>query len=172
VNPLAPVIPFLYNNKRQGNRKLGYGQVQDIRTKYEAGATQGSLAREYDISVIQIGRIVRGEVWRDAGQAVVEPATLSKEEMDAMMKRSLAVAKEVAKGNIDMPPTLPIPDVSPSVRDKADLYLNPKRDIRRIPDPLDGDDIDTRAGEVEFTKPAEIELSAEDIEARNKFLGR
>lgn len=39
-------------------------QVLEIREKYTQGQTQGSLAREYGMSVGHIGRIVRGEVWQ------------------------------------------------------------------------------------------------------------
>ncbi len=40
-------------------------QVQEIRAKYATGNyTQGALCQEYDISIVQIGRIVRGESWK------------------------------------------------------------------------------------------------------------
>lgn len=69
-------IPFRHNNKQQGNRKLTQEKVRDIRTLYEGGMTQGALAREFDVSVIQIGRIVRYEVWRDAPAAVPTRAAM------------------------------------------------------------------------------------------------
>jgi len=85
--------PFRLHNKAQGNRKLTYSQVQEIRTLYEAGTTQGQLCREYGVSVVQIGRIVRGEVWKDAGQAVRRGP--SAEDVQAALARSLAVQAEV-----------------------------------------------------------------------------
>ena len=52
----------------QGNRrasKLSMSDVQEIRRLYSEGrVTQGSLSRQFHVSVIQIGRIVRGEVWQ------------------------------------------------------------------------------------------------------------
>jgi len=45
--------------------KLGISEVQEIRRLYNAGmTTQGALSRKFSVSVIQIGRIVRGEVWQ------------------------------------------------------------------------------------------------------------
>jgi hypothetical protein len=43
--------------------KLSASQVAAIRESYANGATQGQLAREYGMSVGQIGRIVRRENW-------------------------------------------------------------------------------------------------------------
>lgn len=43
--------------------KLTAMQVIDIRVKFADGATQGSLAREYGVTVGTIGRITRGETW-------------------------------------------------------------------------------------------------------------
>lgn len=54
---------------RQFNKasaKLSVADVHAIRRRYEAReATQGALARDYGVSVIQIGRIVRYESWSD-----------------------------------------------------------------------------------------------------------
>jgi hypothetical protein len=47
-----------YNTK---GRKLDTAQVQEMYQRLLEGETQGSLAREYGISVIQVGRIARGE---------------------------------------------------------------------------------------------------------------
>ena len=43
--------------------KLSVEQVQEIRTKCKDGAKQVDLAKEYQISINQIGRIVRNEQW-------------------------------------------------------------------------------------------------------------
>lgn len=54
---------FAFRNNRAA--KLTPGQVMQIRTRYEEGlCTQGELAREFQISIVQVGRIVRGEVWQ------------------------------------------------------------------------------------------------------------
>lgn len=49
--------------------KLTPEQVLEMRERYvEEGWTQGALAREYKVSVGQVGRIVRGEAWIDYQQ--------------------------------------------------------------------------------------------------------
>lgn len=48
--------------------KLDSMRVLAIRQKYEEGWSQGRLAREYGVSVGQIGRIVRGEAWQEYSQ--------------------------------------------------------------------------------------------------------
>lgn len=52
---------FYRNNTKAS--KLNGTQVVEIRQLYGAGWTQGQLSREFQISVGQIGRIVRGESW-------------------------------------------------------------------------------------------------------------
>lgn len=46
-----------------GNARLSKENVQTIRQRYEAGATQRELCRVYGVSITTIGRIVRGETW-------------------------------------------------------------------------------------------------------------
>lgn len=54
---------FTKNNAKSA--KLTASQVQDIRALYARGdCTQGELSRDFQVSVVQIGRIVRGEVWQ------------------------------------------------------------------------------------------------------------
>ena len=43
--------------------------VEQMRRDYELGATQRELAEVSGLSVVQVGRIVRGESWRDTGTA-------------------------------------------------------------------------------------------------------
>ena len=51
--------------------KLSSAQVQQIRLLYAAGnTTQGQLARDFGMSIVQIGRIIRREVWQDLPEAV------------------------------------------------------------------------------------------------------
>lgn len=55
-------MKFTERNTRSA--KLTASQVQEMRSKYaQGGYTQGRLAREYGISVIQAGRILRRESW-------------------------------------------------------------------------------------------------------------
>lgn len=45
--------------------KLTVSQVIEMRRLYaESNVSQGQLARDFDVSVVQVGRIVRGEVWQ------------------------------------------------------------------------------------------------------------
>lgn len=53
---------FQYKNSRAA--KLTPGQVLEMRRLYADGYSQGRLAREYQVSLNQVGRIVRGEVWQ------------------------------------------------------------------------------------------------------------
>jgi hypothetical protein len=52
---------------RSGNSrasKLTPMQVLDMREEYASGATQSALSRKYQMSIGQIGRIVRNESWQ------------------------------------------------------------------------------------------------------------
>ncbi len=56
----------------RGNRraaKLTPVKVEEMRLEYELGMTQRELGEKYDMSVGQVGRIVRGESWADTGVA-------------------------------------------------------------------------------------------------------
>lgn len=53
-----------FNKHHTKAAKLTPSQVFELREKYSQGQSQGSLAREYQVSVGQIGRIVRGESWQ------------------------------------------------------------------------------------------------------------
>lgn len=77
--------------------KLTLVDVAEIRSLYEGGATQGSLARMFNISVNQIGRIVRGESWH-------QPAAQSDEQIKIAAKASAErlVARLQAEG-IEVP---------------------------------------------------------------------
>lgn len=47
-----------------GNAKLTRDDVLTIRQRYADGATQRELCHAYGVSIVSIGRIVRGETWR------------------------------------------------------------------------------------------------------------
>jgi len=100
-------------NFSQGNRrasKLSFPEVAEIRRLYAQGViTQGDLSRRFGVSVIQIGRIVRGEVWQ---QLPVMDRGMSEGELKESAERMLAlqqsltgaakleqVAKDLNKGN-------------------------------------------------------------------------
>ena len=57
-------MPAFQKSNRRAS-KLSVPEVQEIRHLYNQGRlTQGDLSRRFGVSVIQIGRIVRGEVWQ------------------------------------------------------------------------------------------------------------
>jgi len=73
--------------------KLTGEHVYEIRRLYDEGWSQGRLAREFNISVGQIGRIVRGESWRN--QAKPLPKMASEEEVNASAERMAKLIKEI-----------------------------------------------------------------------------
>lgn len=55
-----------------GNRqaaRLGAVEVERMRLWYGQGMTQRELGERFGLSVVQVGRIVRGECWKDTGAA-------------------------------------------------------------------------------------------------------
>lgn len=58
---------FGVNNRKAG--KVTAVIVEQMRKDYELGATQRELAEVSGLSVVQVGRIVRGESWKDTGVA-------------------------------------------------------------------------------------------------------
>jgi hypothetical protein len=73
-----------------GNRrgtKLTAAVVQEIRARYATGrVTQGALSRTYLVSIAQIGRIVRGEVWQS-----LPPAAPSDTIIEASARKMFAL---------------------------------------------------------------------------------
>lgn len=83
----------MFGRRNTKARKLTAYEVQQIRKAYEAGETQGSLARAYGMSVGQIGRIVRGESW-SGGPA---PEGVSAAELEAAAQRLLLLQQSIKK---------------------------------------------------------------------------
>lgn len=52
--------------------KLTPSDIQKIRWRYDHGETQGALAKDFLVSVVQIGRIVRREVWMSVQDIVTD----------------------------------------------------------------------------------------------------
>jgi len=72
--------------------KLNAGQVMEIRARYrKGGITQGQLCQEYGVSVVQIGRILRGEVWQNVPDPVTE------EDLNASAARLMEVQKGLSR---------------------------------------------------------------------------
>lgn len=113
---------------RNASAQLTEAQVQVIRRRYAAGATQGSLARVYQVSLNTIGRIVRFETWTWLGdeQVVVDVDNLppvSGEEIAASLARLNAKLPENMK--LDLPN-----------KEKADV--KPDGPPREYTDPVTG----------------------------------
>lgn len=64
-------------------------EVINIRADAQKGMTQNSLCHKYDLSIAQIGRIVRGESWRGVKQ---EPTVF---DVEASARRLMAIQQEV-----------------------------------------------------------------------------
>ncbi len=92
---------FARGNKQA--RKLNAELVREMRQHYAEGATQGQLGKYYGVSVVQVGRIVRGESWSEgAGDREQTPA-----EKDATIARLLATQAAVnAVGPREQPPVI------------------------------------------------------------------
>ena len=71
--------------------KMSAEKVQEMRRMYGEGATQGALARHFQIGIAQVGRIVRGECWQ-AGAGARAPTAA---EADATLQRLLRTAELV-----------------------------------------------------------------------------
>lgn len=81
---------FSAHNSRAA--KVTAEMVLRMRLEYAKGATQNELADRYDLSVVQVGRIVRGESWRH----VANPAkALSAEELAAVARRLIDIRPDV-----------------------------------------------------------------------------
>lgn len=78
---------FTYRNNKAA--KVTAPLVIEMRARWARGnVTQAQLCREYGLSVVQMGRILRGESW----QNVAMP--LGEEDMAASAQRMLAVQAE------------------------------------------------------------------------------
>jgi len=95
----------MFEKRNRGARKLSGVQVSDIRRRYEGGATQSSLSREYQVSVGQIGRIVRGESWQ-GGTGYTPPAAPIEMDVAEMDARILALQRAHSVQTSTSPPSL------------------------------------------------------------------
>lgn len=85
--------------------KMTQEKVQEMRRMYGEGATQGALARHFQLGIAQVGRIVRGECWqRGAGlrmptqvEADAALARLLETQRLAQARREMEAADPVLK---------------------------------------------------------------------------
>ena len=102
------------NAFRQGNMKaakLTPSQVLEIRRLYAEGWTQGALCRQFSVGVNQIGRIVRGESWKNLPQTL-----MTKQELMKSAARMMELQEAAQRGEIEpeQPPTgeAPLPGMN------------------------------------------------------------
>lgn len=100
-----------FRRRNFANAKLLPEDIVMIRRRYNAGETQGSLSREYRMSIGTIGRIVRGESWQDIpapahpDEIGLETARASNANVsDAEIQASLAKLQKLMGGGTS-PPT-------------------------------------------------------------------
>ena len=71
-------------------RKLDYTKVQMIRLRAQQGVTHGTLAREFRVTITQIGRIIRHEVWQEIPELLLPQADL-----EAQIRRMLKLQEQI-----------------------------------------------------------------------------
>lgn len=116
-----------FGGHNQKAAKLSGGNVADMRALYkQGGVTQGELSRRYGVSVIQIGRILRGEVWQ---KVPVEERMLSAGELQEQAERLLRLQEAVAQARAParaaaetLDELAAMPGVSMEVQARADFF--------------------------------------------------
>lgn len=123
-----------FHRRNSASAKLTVSRVLDMRAEYGEGATQGELARKYQISVVQVGRIVRGESWQnlplDLSPAAKEQQLLKLQELakegeeERKMERDIQAARQKEKAADTMLEELKNgPEVSQAVKDRVKEFL-------------------------------------------------
>lgn len=86
--------------RNKASAKLDAKKVRDIRELYaRSEATQGQLARDYGVTVITIGRIIRHESWQDVPDR--DPLPSAAPSPDDIAKRALGIQRTVDGVNAD-----------------------------------------------------------------------
>lgn len=100
----------MFARRNTAGRKVNSDQVEELRRRYDAGETQASLGRAYGLSVVQIGRIVRGESWtgsasNPARQVIMQPSDAElQESAQRMWEQQQALARTATP--VVAPPSL------------------------------------------------------------------
>lgn len=103
--------------------KLTPTKVFELREKYAAGASQGSLAREYQISVGQVGRIVRGESWQQYSNPAEETPI-------QIMSPNLEPTPEEIQASYERLQKLLQKDVNTKVKSDLDEFLTDPKESK------------------------------------------
>lgn len=78
--------------------KLKPSEVEEIRQRYSMGQTQGELSREFQVSITQIGRIVRREVWQSVRTEPTEAEVQgSVDRLAELLRQGIPVKERVAE---------------------------------------------------------------------------
>ena len=104
--------------------KLTPSQVYELREKYANGDSQGKLAREYQVSVGQIGRIVRGESWQQYTNPaeIAQGARESEQRMQQIMSRGEPTDEEI-QASFEKLQRMLAEDVGTKVKSDLDEFL-------------------------------------------------
>lgn len=114
----------LFGHRNRAGRKLTVDQVLDIRRRYEEGETQAALGREYLVSTVQIGRIVRRESWQLAEETSGIPSSEQLAKMQAAMAEAQRKSGDGILAGLEEPaskkePELPEPSEEILARKRA-----------------------------------------------------
>ncbi len=93
-----------YGQRNRAAAKLTPYDVQQIRRRYTEGETQGKLARDFSVSVGQIGRIVRNESWNSTG-LVAPRVEATREELEMSAARLLRLQEQTRAERSGPPPS-------------------------------------------------------------------
>jgi hypothetical protein len=80
-----------FGQRNERSAKLTIHQVEEMRRLYaESSCSQGQLARDFGISIGQVGRIVRGEAWQSLG-----PPMPTKQEIELSARRAFEYQQQI-----------------------------------------------------------------------------
>lgn len=114
--------------------KLTNAQVMEVRQRYAEGETQGALCRAFGMSVVQIGRIVRGESRRNL------PVVKGEHEMELEARAS--AERMAAMHGLSLPPTAEPPSLADKLMAEAqavrDRGRGAERALEELAQPAEG----------------------------------
>ncbi len=117
-----------FGPKNRGGAKATVDMVIEIRQRYDAGETQSALCKEFKLSLVQIGRIVRRESWQGveelpSDKAIEESASrvaaLTKGITEARARSGEGMLEELREGGVQKSALLPVS--AETMRRKAEL---------------------------------------------------
>jgi hypothetical protein len=123
-----------FNKGHTRAAKLTGEQVYQLRLDYVGGMTQGELCHKYQISIGQVGRIVRGESWQafhnpaEVATGVIPPIMQkSDEQIQTEADASLARVMERMQADITKAREKPLDSfLNDEARERAKGYLGEK----------------------------------------------